>query len=573
MDWGSPYTQSSSALGLVEGMETTPKKPRILPLEGGLSNYSGFEFGTGRAAVVDQRFLGSEHSSLSSAAFTPTPTDSTATSSMDEDFKTFTPPTLTNPLLNPYSASIYPIVFAPAPVVVPMSNFSNRNDKNLASNHSSYQQFVFPPRSTPSIPTIESASPFIFQLERHRENLLTAANGAMAQLQPVVTTDGSLVESSKNDTDSDGTVKVMKVKGPGKRGKGKKNLAATESAGIVTKAEAEGEAAKRKEFLERNRVAASKSRKKKKERVGGLSSGRFIFLILLFSKLEVNFGFFLSFFLFDEFIAASGLSAQNHLIQQEAFALRAELLVLRQLVDTHQGCDCEHVLGYLARERTGRGIPTINNLAGRTLHLDYTRFPTMGSNDDVYAGVAGLIVNDREDSEELAEKIDRRTLAGKMRVVAHSIGDSQSIVDIKPSLFKGEVSRTVESEGGRSISRVVSTRSRKGSSASSSFEAAVMDSPGLSNLELPSISRVYENPTDQVLYQQPLTPFSPIKTRPSIVNGFTSFNGDSSHLFPATSFQNDRNLRSRSTLLSSSEPPYIERESSSIRDSYFPTTL
>lgn len=58
---------------------------------------------------------------------------------------------------------------------------------------------------------------------------------------------------------------------------------------------------------------------------------------------------------------------------------------LRALLSTHDGCACEHVLGYLAREAEGGGIPTINALAGRTLELDYTAVPTMGSEDDTYA--------------------------------------------------------------------------------------------------------------------------------------------------------------------------------------------
>lgn len=86
-------------------------------------------------------------------------------------------------------------------------------------------------------------------------------------------------------------MRANKVKGPGKRGKGKKNIAATESVGIISKADAEDEAAKRKEFLERNRVAASKSRKKKKERVGGLESGECNFLTIVFRASNVKFNF------------------------------------------------------------------------------------------------------------------------------------------------------------------------------------------------------------------------------------------------------------------------------------------
>lgn len=292
MNWGSSYSQSGMGLGLVEGIEFSPKRPKIL---GDSSNYSGFSFGTS-AEGVDQGVLDPEHSNISSAAFTPTPTDSTAASSMDEDPKTFTPPMFNIPLLNPYSASLYPSVFTTAPVAAPLSNLPYRREEDSSSNHSSYQQFMSP-RSNPTIPIIESASPFIFQLAKHRENLLTAANGAMAQLQPEISAeDGSIGSITptiiKIEFDDENVVvRANKVKGPGKRGKGKKNIAATESVGIISKADAEDEAAKRKEFLERNRVAASKSRKKKKERVGGLESGECTFLTIVFRTSNVKFNF------------------------------------------------------------------------------------------------------------------------------------------------------------------------------------------------------------------------------------------------------------------------------------------
>ncbi|GAA5959534.1 hypothetical protein JCM3765_002360 [Sporobolomyces pararoseus] len=112
---------------------------------------------------------------------------------------------------------------------------------------------------------------------------------------------------------------------------------------------------KRKQFLERNRVAACKSRQKKKEKVG---------------KLEQD---------------AIDLCQKNQLLQAAALALRQEILTLRQIIQTHDGCSCEHAQGYLQRDKEGRGIVLLDNLAGRTMHLDYSVAPEMGSTDDVYS--------------------------------------------------------------------------------------------------------------------------------------------------------------------------------------------
>lgn len=72
-------------------------------------------------------------------------------------------------------------------------------------------------------------------------------------------------------------------------------------------------------------------------------------------------------------------------MQATALALRDEVMQLRDLLSLHDGCTCEHIGGYLLREQSGGGIPTIDSLSGRTLGLDYTNVPTMGSVDDLYA--------------------------------------------------------------------------------------------------------------------------------------------------------------------------------------------
>lgn len=41
--------------------------------------------------------------------------------------------------------------------------------------------------------------------------------------------------------------------------------------------------------------------------------------------------------------------------------------------------------GYIARDAAGGGIATIDQLAGHTLHLDYTAPPAMGTEDDCYS--------------------------------------------------------------------------------------------------------------------------------------------------------------------------------------------
>lgn len=112
---------------------------------------------------------------------------------------------------------------------------------------------------------------------------------------------------------------------------------------------------KRQQFLERNRVAACKSRQKKKEKVAGLEQH------------------------------AADLCARNNMLQQTALALRQEAIALRQLVHAHTGCLCEHAQGYIARDAAGGGIATIDQLAGRVLTLDYSIPPAMGTEDDVYS--------------------------------------------------------------------------------------------------------------------------------------------------------------------------------------------
>ncbi|GAA5927074.1 hypothetical protein JCM1841_001907 [Sporobolomyces salmonicolor] len=141
----------------------------------------------------------------------------------------------------------------------------------------------------------------------------------------------------------------------GKRGRKKATPAATLKKAGEEDGDEDEETVKRKQFLERNRVAACKSRQKKKEKVGALEQ------------------------------VAADLCHKNHILQQSAFALRQEIITLRQLIQAHNGCSCEHAQGYIERDRSGRGLALLDHLAGRTMHLDYTLPPAMGSEDDVYA--------------------------------------------------------------------------------------------------------------------------------------------------------------------------------------------
>lgn len=85
--------------------------------------------------------------------------------------------------------------------------------------------------------------------------------------------------------------------------------------------------------------------------------------------------------------AARDLGARNTSLQTVALSLRRELASLRQDLDHHDGCSCEHVKGYLAREMSGGGIPTIDALAGRVMSLNYSNVPTMGSDNDLYRDI------------------------------------------------------------------------------------------------------------------------------------------------------------------------------------------
>lgn len=89
--------------------------------------------------------------------------------------------------------------------------------------------------------------------------------------------------------------------------------------------------------------------------------------------------------------ASSDLCNRNLALQAECRALLSEVHSLRSfLSQSHpEGlCTCQHINGYLARERDGGGIPAILYGAGETLERDYARPPKWGAEDDAFAGAA-----------------------------------------------------------------------------------------------------------------------------------------------------------------------------------------
>ncbi|GAA5853062.1 hypothetical protein JCM8547_000188 [Rhodosporidiobolus lusitaniae] len=150
---------------------------------------------------------------------------------------------------------------------------------------------------------------------------------------------------------------LPKPKPPGKkRGRKPKNWDPTLEKAIEL--EPEEQEKQRKLALERNRIAASKSRRRKKERVELLET------------------------------ASTDLCNKNLALQAECRALLAEVHSLRTFISQSHplGCACVHIQGYLAREREGGGIPAILYGAGASLERDYSQVPKYGSDDDLFAG-------------------------------------------------------------------------------------------------------------------------------------------------------------------------------------------
>lgn len=102
--------------------------------------------------------------------------------------------------------------------------------------------------------------------------------------------------------------------------------------------------------------------------------------------------------------AVADLSASNAQLQTLALSLRAELFALRQQVDAahpdQSHCTCEHIKGYLHREATGGGIPTLDRLAGETLTRDYASGTELRRGNGEFEGMA------RSESGEVEEEME-----------------------------------------------------------------------------------------------------------------------------------------------------------------------
>lgn len=170
------------------------------------------------------------------------------------------------------------------------------------TRHTSYEQFVFPPTvSTVPASTIDGSgvrrsvdhvSPFIFHLERERNLLQLNGPGYGQQLPPPPPVDfhpsphaqirspvAANAPAAASPPATRAAAKGKKDAAKGKKGKRGKKGEVEEEEEEQEGEEGEDEEARRKMFLERNRIAACKSRQKKKERVGNLESREYFSLL------------------------------------------------------------------------------------------------------------------------------------------------------------------------------------------------------------------------------------------------------------------------------------------------------
>ncbi|GAA6049190.1 hypothetical protein JCM3770_003301 [Rhodotorula araucariae] len=198
-------------------------------------------------------------------------------------------------------------------------------------------------------PVAPSAAPSTSAKPATRKKVATANAKVIA---PALT---AKVDNAPGDTPAP----PAPAKPPGKkRGRKPKNWDPTLETTIEL--DPEEQERQRKLALERNRIAASKSRRRKKERVELLET------------------------------ASSDLCARNFALQAECRTLLTEVHSLRTMlaqVHPEQSCQCPHIVGYVVREREGGGIPAILYGAGATVDRDYSRVPKWGTEDDVLAGV------------------------------------------------------------------------------------------------------------------------------------------------------------------------------------------
>ncbi|KAK4052646.1 hypothetical protein OIO90_004274 [Microbotryomycetes sp. JL221] len=149
--------------------------------------------------------------------------------------------------------------------------------------------------------------------------------------------------------------------------------------------------------LERNRLAAIRSRQKKKERVDGLQQ------------------------------AVTTLTTSNAQMQAQALQLYDEVQQLRQMLSAihpEQDCQCKHVQGYLVRERKGQGIPLIEQLAGDVL----TRAFVPGVTDEVTVQPTS---RDGDQVEKWREQVRREKEDMERKGKKVTLVDEQHAIPIK----------------------------------------------------------------------------------------------------------------------------------------------
>lgn len=184
-----------------------------------------------------------------------TPPDSAAPLPSSDPFA-FNKGGYTDATVDPYS---FDMSSQPAPTLVSMSTAPAHLPPPVSTPgmpHQTYEQFSLP-LATAQLPH----QPYLYELEEQR--LAYAANAGI-DLKPDPKAFGSAGSSAK---------KGAAAKGASKAGgkKAKKAMSEDDEEVVEEKSPAEKER-ERKDFLERNRLAACKSRKKKKERVGQLES-------------------------------------------------------------------------------------------------------------------------------------------------------------------------------------------------------------------------------------------------------------------------------------------------------------
>lgn len=237
---------------LEESSSPLPKRPRLM-----LSSEGSSSAVTTLSSFADPLSFESTQSPISSASFTPkdmSAKEENHSGDLGNSYRML--PTI------PYTQTPY----------FPAASHLNLDIAGSLSD-SPYDLFDLPAIAPSHNATLKSVSPLMFQLAQQRESLL-ASGQTYIQPEPIPLTIPPVSTAKKGKKEK--KEKIPKPKKEkvtkGKAAKAAKAAKGTDEAVSELVDEKDG-AAKRKEFLERNRVAACKSRLKKKERVGNLEQG------------------------------------------------------------------------------------------------------------------------------------------------------------------------------------------------------------------------------------------------------------------------------------------------------------